>query len=41
MSMETANKQANLNVASLAQGQYILKITTNNGDVLSKRFVKN
>jgi hypothetical protein len=25
MSMETANKQANLNVASLAKGQYILK----------------
>jgi hypothetical protein len=41
MSMETANKQANLNVASLAKGQYILKITTTNGDVLSKRFVKN
>jgi hypothetical protein len=40
MSMETANKQANLNVASLAKGQYILKITTTNGDVLSKRFVK-
>jgi hypothetical protein len=36
--METANKQANLNVASL-KGQYI-KITTTNGDVLSKRFVK-
>jgi Zn-dependent metalloprotease len=41
MSIETANKQANLNVASLAKGQYILKITTTNGDVLSKRFVKN
>jgi tRNA A58 N-methylase Trm61 len=40
MSIETANKQANLNVANLAKGQYILKITTTNGDVLSKRFVK-
>jgi hypothetical protein len=39
MSMETANKQANLNVASL--GTIYFKITTTNGDVLSKRFVKN
>jgi hypothetical protein len=40
MSMETANKQANLNVANLA-GTIYFKITTTNGDVLSKRFVKN
>jgi hypothetical protein len=31
MSMETANKQANLNVASLARTIYF-KITTTNGD---------
>jgi hypothetical protein len=40
MSIETANKQANLNVASLAKGLYVLKIITDNGNVLTKRFVK-
>jgi Zn-dependent metalloprotease len=40
VNMKTANKQANLNVASLAKGFYILKISTENGTVLTKRFVK-
>jgi Zn-dependent metalloprotease len=40
MSMETANTQVNLNVASLAKGAYILKISTNSGNILTKRFVK-
>jgi Zn-dependent metalloprotease len=40
VNVKTANKQANLNVVSLAKGLYILKITTNNGNVLTKRFVK-
>ena len=40
VNVKTANRQADLNVASLAKGLYILKITTNNGNVLTKRFVK-
>jgi hypothetical protein len=40
VNMKTANKQANLDVASLAKGFYILKISTDNGNVFTKRFVK-
>jgi hypothetical protein len=40
LNMKTANKQANLNVESLAKGLYLLKIITDNGNVLTKRFVK-
>jgi len=40
VNMKTANKQANLNVASLVKGLYVLKIITNNGNILTKRLVK-
>lgn len=40
VNVKTANKQANLNVENLAKGLYFLKISTNNGNFLTKRFVK-
>ncbi|MFT4806351.1 MAG: hypothetical protein ACI9YE_003585, partial [Psychroserpens sp.] len=40
VNMKTANRQADLNVENLAKGLYFLKISTNNGNFLTKRFVK-